>query len=838
MTARDSSGASDAEFDFAGEAWLDHLVEALEVPELGSIGPYEILEEVARGGQGVVYRARQVETRREIALKRLVEGRHASEAARRRFEREIEAAATLDHPGIVTLFGVDRVDGVPVVAMQWIDGVPIDDWARAVPSGPRRREERLRLFLRVCDAVEHAHRRGILHLDLKPSNVLVDRDANPHVVDFGLARMIDRDLDLTRTGTFLGTLAYASPEQLEGGRRRLDARSDVYSLGVILYELLLGERPFAFEDGVTPALAAKGRGAPRAAEGRRLGLGGELDAIVLKALAPRREERYGNVSALADDLRRLLDGRPVLAHPPGIAYDLAKLARRHPGATALGLLSLLLVIAGAIQSWRHAAELRAERNAQAAARRDAERAEERATAAAETADGILRFLLSDVFELALPQNLGADLTLGGLLDVAAERSAERFAARPSVEARVRLTLGEVYRRLGRYDAAERELLRADALFPADPEHEPLRGRVAKQLGHVYAQSGREPEAIVRFEEALERIGDAPAPRADLEQGIGMCRLARGDVVGATVAFERSLEVVVAHGLDDARRVLATSGLGIARAKAGDFPGARDRYEEALADARRAFGPDDERVAEVLAMLADLDEAEGKKDDAIRRSRASLRIMELVYGDGHPLVAAALGDLGGLLDAPGELDEGAALIERAIAINVAVRGDDSVFTAFHRCRLGKNLVLRRRYDDAIPVLAGAIARVEASRGRLDPWARVGRETLARAYYHSGRQDEAEREVRALIEIRDALGMPDWARSRLDEFLAQIELACGRPDEAAERLERTLTALARSERIPRAALAARVEAWQAGFRLFGADDGADRLEALAARLGVVE
>lgn len=837
MVEADGAGDGRRTFDFdgAGDVWLDHLVEALSPPDLGSIGPYEVLEEVARGGQGIVYRARQCGTHREIALKRLVEGRHATASARRRFEREIEVVATLDHPGVVTLYGVDHVDDVPVVAMQWVDGVPTDAWARAVPEGPTRRERILRLFLRLCDAVEHAHRRGILHLDLKPSNVLVDADGNPHVLDFGLSLIVERDAERTRSGAFLGTIAYASPEQLEGARRRLDVRSDVYSLGVLLHEMLTGARPFAFEDGVAPALAAQQRGD---LELRHRGLGRELEAILVQALAARREARYPTVAALAEDVRRRLDGRPVLAHPAGFGYELAKFARRHRAASSLGVLSLLLLFAVAVQSWRHATALRAERNAQVEARRAAEQAGERATAEAATADGILEFLLSDVFELALPQNLGADLTLGELLDVASARSEERFAERPAVEARVRRTLGTVYRRLGRYADAERELVRAASLTPAGPGAALERALVAKELGHVCAQSGREPEAVVRFEEALASGGESPALRADLHHGIGLSRLGRGEVEAAGAAFARSLALVEEHRLDDARRVLATSGLGLARARVGAFDEARDHYEEALAYARRTYGPDDERVGDVLGMLSDLDEAEGKRDDAIRRSRESLRIMEGVYGDAHPVVAAALGDLGTLLAQPDKLEEGAALIERAIAINVAARGPDSVFTAFHRCRLGKNLVLRGRFQEAVEELEGALATIESARGPADSWVRAGRESLAMAFVSLGRHEDAERELRSLLEAHEALDLPRWSRTRLDLLLAQVVHLCGRSDEAGDLVDGAMAALAESERMPRAVLVKQIDWWAAWYRTREGERVAARLEGLKRRLELPE
>ena len=248
-------------FDLPDDDWLDRLRESEAQLNLGRIGSYELIEEVSRGGQGVVFRARQPGTQREIALKRLLAGSFATASMRRRFEREVEAAAALNHPNIVTVFGCETVDGNPQLAMEWVDGVPVTEWVR--PRGTdavsRDPEETLSVFLRIADAVQHAHSRGVLHRDLKPSNVLVDRDGEPHVLDFGLAKRVDVDsaADVTLTGSadFLGTPAYASPEQFHTDELTLDARSDVYSLGVLLFELLTGESPYGATRNVSELIA-------------------------------------------------------------------------------------------------------------------------------------------------------------------------------------------------------------------------------------------------------------------------------------------------------------------------------------------------------------------------------------------------------------------------------------------------------------------------------------------------------------------------------------------------------------------------------------------------------
>ncbi|MCG3128982.1 MAG: Serine/threonine-protein kinase PrkC [Phycisphaerae bacterium] len=227
-------------FDRDDEDWLRTVRDRRAEPSLGRVGPYELIEVLGRGGQGVVYRARQPGTGREVAIKRISAGLFASPESRARFEREIEAVATLDHPNIVAVYGAEVIDDQPLLVMQAIAGLPFDRWA-ALAGQRRPRREILGVFVLVCDAIQHAHQRGVIHRDIKPSNILVDSHGRPHVLDFGLARLeraTPAAATLTQTGGFLGTPAYAAPEQLRGLVREIDVRSDVYALGAVLYEAL------------------------------------------------------------------------------------------------------------------------------------------------------------------------------------------------------------------------------------------------------------------------------------------------------------------------------------------------------------------------------------------------------------------------------------------------------------------------------------------------------------------------------------------------------------------------------------------------------------------------
>lgn len=359
-------------FDLDDESWTKRLREYIASPALGRLGEYELIGELGRGGQGVVFKARQPRTGRLIAIKRLSAGAFATPEMRARFEREIDAAAALDHPNIVTVFGTEVVDGQQLLAMKWVDGLPIDRWAagQAPPHLPpsqggikggfiggqgRPVREILAVFSIVCDAVHHANQRGVIHRDLKPSNILVDQEARPFVLDFGLAK-VARDIahapTITITGEFMGTPAYAAPEQIRGSPGAVDVRTDVYALGAILYRLLTGVPPFE-DKGDLPALMQKVlHREPARPSSHNAELNREMDVILLKALAKDKDQRYASVDALADDLRRFLAGQAVLAHPPSTVYQVRKFVRQHKAGFVTAVVSVVGLYIGLVASLR------------------------------------------------------------------------------------------------------------------------------------------------------------------------------------------------------------------------------------------------------------------------------------------------------------------------------------------------------------------------------------------------------------------------------------------------------------------------------------------------------
>lgn len=312
---------------------------------------YELLAEIHRGGQGTVYRARQVAANREVAIKFTLRGQHATDKQRLRFEREVEIAARLRHPNIVCVYDSGIVDNVPYYVMELVVGEPINSFGG---QGSGSVETVLRRIVRVCDAVAYSHQRGVIHRDLKPGNILVDTDGEPKVLDFGLA-LGHHNARMTSTGDFLGTLAYAAPEQV-GTSGSVDVRSDVYSLGVVLYELLAGKLPYDTEGTVAKTVRNIQDQAP-ASLAHQVQVSGDLETVVLKAISKEPDRRYQSAQQFLEDLQRLQNGRPIAAKRASGWYLLRTTVRRHKLAfAALGvvLLSLITALAVSTKFWRDA----------------------------------------------------------------------------------------------------------------------------------------------------------------------------------------------------------------------------------------------------------------------------------------------------------------------------------------------------------------------------------------------------------------------------------------------------------------------------------------------------
>lgn len=411
--------------------WVDRFREAEAVVELGCIGPYEILEEIGRGGQGVVYKAKQPGTSRIIAVKRMLGGTGATPGDRRRFDEEVRCLASLRHPNIVTVFAMDIIDGLPVLAMEWIDGRAVTSWA-----GGRSIGEKCAIAATTCAAVHHAHQRGIIHRDLKPSNILVDDEDQPRVLDFGLARLLERDGDNEcEPAQFVGTREYAAPEQLQNGGKGVDTRADLFALGVILYEMLTGRLPDLSErhaDDQPGDLQIVPANPPSSIDPA---ISRDLDYIVIKALAADPENRYPSVDAFGDDLRRFLRNDAVRAHPNSVGYQWRKFAWRHRLIFAAVLVGLTAISGFAAWAWQSRNEARFARDA-----------EHRSRVISERVNAFLQATLST----ALPSRGGADVTVLQAMADAGRRADLELADQPEVAAEVHYSIGATCNALWRW----------------------------------------------------------------------------------------------------------------------------------------------------------------------------------------------------------------------------------------------------------------------------------------------------------------------------------------------------------------------------------------------------
>jgi eukaryotic-like serine/threonine-protein kinase len=692
------------------------------------VGPFRVVREIGRGGMGAVYLAQRDDDQFEqrVALK-LVRGGFGSEHLVRRFLAERRILAALEHVNIARLVdGGVTADGMPYFAMEYVDGEPILAYCDRRSLGV---DERLRLFLDVCGAVQYAHRNLVVHRDLKPGNILVTKNGVVKLLDFGIARLLDSGLEpdddatVTATGVRLLTPEYASPEQFRG--ERATTTSDVYSLGMLLYELLTGRHPYRVpglpRHQLEQRVLTREPASPSTATGRDTGahegegsgdatriaalrglspkrlrrrLRGDLDTIVLKAIRKEAERRYATVDDLAADVRRHLHGLPVDARPDTAGYRARKFVGRHRAGVAVAALFALFLSGFALR------ELDLRRLAEQAAR-EAESAARRAEVVKDYLIGV--FEVSDPY--ALTGESGGNVTARTLLDRGAERIADDLSLEPDVQAELRSVLGRVYTNLGLFDQASPLLYQALEQRRATlPTPHPALADALAYLGdhHLGRSEFTEAEPLLREALAQRRqlYGDAHASVAASLDRLATLLQQQSLYDEAEPLFRQALEIRTTL-LGDLHPDVGSGlhNLGLLLWWKADYAESERLYRQALVVRRASMPAGHLATSQTMHNLAQVLQAQGQLAEAEALFRESLADKRRTLGSAHPSVTIHLNNLGRLLWETGRIEESEAMIREALALDRQIFGDEHAFVAASLDQLGGVLRARADYDAA-------------------------------------------------------------------------------------------------------------------------------------------
>lgn len=806
------------------DEYLRESGEDLLADEAGVLlGRYRIVREVGRGGMAVVYLGERAdgEFQQQVAIKRIKRGFDTDEILRR-FEQERQILALAEHPNVARLLdGGEDDSGRPYFVMEYVEGQPIDRYADREELSVRGR---LKLFLQVARAVSSAHRNLVIHRDIKPSNILVDPEGHVRLLDFGIAKLFRQEEgeagQLTRTDARVMTPVYASPEQVSG--RPVTTASDVYQLGILLYQLLAGRWPYRTENRSPSAVAqavseqtptrpssaaVDPAGSPPPGESEplppselaalrgtsparlRRQLAGDLDTVVLRALAKEPERRYASVAQLIDDVEAYLDGRPVAARSDTFFYRAKKFIARNRAAALVALAAVLVLLGwGAI----YTVQLTRERD--------------RAQLAAAEAIQVANFL-RQLFEVSAPtRSQGEQITARSLLDRGARRIESELAGQPDLQASLMTVMGDVYRELALYHES-RDLLEG-AVSRRSGDAPPLAtAQTLFALARVLEEEGETADSEAAYQRALElrteELGPDHPEVARVLNGLGRVRRMEGEFEEALAFHERALAVFEARAVgaeaaryepEVARTLQHMGGLLV---EVRRYEEARARLEQALALFLEHYEPDHPYVADLRVDLAEALRFTGEPQRAREEYELALPLLEKVYGSSHPKVADVLTRFAHLLIG---MDETAETLEchlRALDIRREAFGASHHRVAGSLNNLGYTHWYMGNLEEAERYFRESAAMFEETMGAEHLETSRPLSNLAGVLYDQGRYEESVPLNERVLEIRRQVFGPD--HSMLNPPLARLGglwLRLGEPARAEPFLRQAL-AVGRNE-----------------------------------------
>ncbi|MFT4256283.1 MAG: protein kinase [Pseudoxanthomonas sp.] len=778
------------------EETSDFIAAPLLLPDAGDgqlrpgtmMGPYRLESLLGEGGMGTVWLASRADGlyQRRVALKLLRPGL-TDPGLRQRFDREREILARLEHPHIARLLdaGIGAGDQ-PYLALEHVLGIPITDYCR---RNELSLEARLKLFLQVCDAVSYAHANLVVHRDLKPSNILVTTAREVRLLDFGIAKLLqpsnsDRTQGHTELRAF--TLHYAAPEQIRGGA--VTTMTDVYTLGVVLYELLTGSKPYRLRrlsdaeweqailavEPLKPSITVRRAGdAPALPEARRLAwrLRGDLDNIVLKALAKSPENRYVSAEALAADLRRHLEGRPVRARAPSVGYRLRKFAQRERWPLAIGGgVAVLLLVALAV-SLRQTEQ----------ARREAQRAQ------------AMQDFVIGLFDGAGNARQGTLLNARRMLDAGERRGENELADQPLARIELLDTIARLRIGIGDYPQALEVLQRQQMLLDKQADAPPaMRVAAAVQHGRALALLDRTRDCVLRMtplQATALRLRGQPLQQAAFITQLGRCQRTEGHRQEARLLFEQAL--ALRRGANDGIGVAeSTWDLAQLDAAAGRIDEARRGFDRALAELRHHARAPHPLAMDILRSRAMLARSGGDSDAALADYQEALRIADEIHGHDHPGTVALRRQMVALKVDREQYHEAEREARALHELTIGVLGPQHRETGRSWNTLGIIAWQLGRNREAADDIARAVAIWRSAGGEPQLLA-DGLFNLGMVLHSAGRNDEALRALREARQLRgQQVGASDGQVGNIDRMIGEVLAEQGKTGEAATYLERAL------------------------------------------------